>query len=277
MVAMTRQQMKSNDYATFDEAMKAEFGAGYDPSGAYRDLFNSEYDKHGDLTKATATARAKYAADKAAAEAARKAAEAAATQASSGGGSGDSGGGGGGGSSTCNTACSNSCGTECTKRCAANCGGGCQILAGGFTVGFKTIVGDATKTAAKAPTPLAQPKKKSVGGYANHGIYELGELGTETVLTASQTKILRDNILSNRPNSLISLLKSYNEGYDGINNSVSGVTPVEDNSTIIEKVELKMEVKQIANDYDARRAGEQALNEMMRIARKTGAANSIRR
>jgi hypothetical protein len=38
-----------------------------------------------------------------------------------------------------------------------------------------------------------------------------------------------------------------------------------------------MNVQQIANDYDARRAGEQALNEMMRIARKTSAANSIRR
>jgi len=119
--------------------------------------------------------------------------------------------------------------------------------------------------------------KAASGGYVNHGIYELGERGTETVFTASQTKVLRDNILSNRPNSLISLLKSYNEGYDGINNSVNGIAPIEDNSTVIEKVELNMEVKQIANDYDARRAGEQALNEMMRIARKTGATNSIRR
>jgi hypothetical protein len=118
---------------------------------------------------------------------------------------------------------------------------------------------------------------KASGGYVNHGIYELGERGTETVFTASQTKVLRDNILSNRPNSLISLLKSYNEGYDGINNSVNGIAPIEDNSTVIEKIELNMEVKQIANDYDARRAGEQALNEMMRIARKTGATNSIRR
>jgi hypothetical protein len=120
-------------------------------------------------------------------------------------------------------------------------------------------------------------KGKAAGGYVNHGIYELGELGTETVLTASQTKVLRDNILSNRPNSLVSLLKSYNESYDGINNPLSEVNPITDNSCNIDNVQMTMEVKQISNDYDARRAGEQALNEMIRIARKSGAANNVRR
>jgi len=38
-----------------------------------------------------------------------------------------------------------------------------------------------------------------------------------------------------------------------------------------------MNVSQIANDYDAQRAGEQALDEMLKIARKTYAKNSIRR
>jgi hypothetical protein len=38
-----------------------------------------------------------------------------------------------------------------------------------------------------------------------------------------------------------------------------------------------MNVSSIANDYDARRAGEQALSEMMRIARKTSAKNSVGR
>lgn len=120
-------------------------------------------------------------------------------------------------------------------------------------------------------------KKKAAGGYVGHGIYELGERGTETVLTAEQTQVLRNNILSNRPNSLISLLKSYNENYSNIANITSGIPQTTDNSVNIENVKVEMNVSKIANDYDAQRAGEQALAEMMRIARKTNAANSIRR
>lgn len=487
MVTMNREQMKHNDYAIFDDAMRAEFGAGYDSSGAYRDLFFSEYDKHGDLTKATATARAKYSADKAAAEAAKKVAEQTAAAAapasgdSGGGGGGSSGGSSGGGffgkigeavqtsiakmitgsndpkevikaglgplnthldwtetattathtptgqtfnkntttttstpktsdlvsnyanvsrtpsliptTTTTTTTTKTTTTTTTTTKNKNKSGGGCFIagtkiaMADGSLKNIEQVQLDEVIMAYDEQRQLFVPKRVikayphfntprvldillsdnthmgitpghpilttegwksrdienslyehntvatwlelgdtivglngnvnvvdiqemsipnnyttynleveechtyiangivvhnakahlASGGYADHGIYELGERGTETVLTASQTKVLRDNILSNRPNSLISLLKSYNEGYDGINNSVSGVTPVEDNSTVIEKVELNMEVKQIANDYDARRAGEQALNEMMRIARKTGAANSIRR
>jgi len=36
------------------------------------------------------------------------------------------------------------------------------------------------------------------GGYTNHGIYELGEKGTEAVFTAEQTSILRNKILANK-------------------------------------------------------------------------------
>jgi len=61
-------------------------------------------------------------------------------------------------------------------------------------------------------------KSRANGGYVGHGIYELGEQGTETVLTASQTQVLRNNILSNRPSSLISLLKTYNEGFSNMSN-----------------------------------------------------------
>jgi hypothetical protein len=48
-------------------------------------------------------------------------------------------------------------------------------------------------------------------------------------------------------------------------------------SIIIENASVNMNVQKIANDYDAKRAGEQALNEMLRIANKTSAANNIRR
>ena len=40
---------------------------------------------------------------------------------------------------------------------------------------------------------------------------------------------------------------------------------------------MSMEIQSIANDYDARRAGQQALEEMVRIARKTGNRSVTRR
>jgi spore maturation protein SpmA len=49
-----------------------------------------------------------------------------------------------------------------------------------------------------------------------------------------------------------------------------------DKSTQIGSISLNMDVKQIANDYDAKRAGEKAMEEMLRIARKSTTA-TIRR
>ena len=118
-------------------------------------------------------------------------------------------------------------------------------------------------------------KKTAHGGYVGHGIYELGELGTETVFTAAQTKILRDNILSNRPNSLLSLLKSYNEGYGHISDNVSKIENFTDNSTTIEYAEVKVMVDHLNDSYDAARAGDDIMKEMVNIARKTQINNRI--
>ena len=122
--------------------------------------------------------------------------------------------------------------------------------------------------------------KKKPEGYATGGYdYETGlamlhgtQSKPEAVLNATQTQILRDNILSNKPDSLISLLKAYNDSYkDGVS------TINNDSGIIIENATVNMNVQQIANDYDAQRAGEQALEKMLAIARKTSAKNSIRR
>jgi len=48
-------------------------------------------------------------------------------------------------------------------------------------------------------------------------------------------------------------------------------------SIVIENATVEMNVGSIANDYDARRAGEQALEQMLKIARKTGAQSVSRR
>ena len=123
--------------------------------------------------------------------------------------------------------------------------------------------------------------KTKPSGYAEGGYdYDTGLAmlhGTKTkpeaVFNATQTKILRENILSNKPNSLLSLLDTYNQAYkDGIGNITNN-----DSGITIENATVNMNVQQIANDYDAQRAGEQALAEMLRIARKSGSSNSVRR
>ena len=128
---------------------------------------------------------------------------------------------------------------------------------------------------------MIKPPKAAGGGYAKHGIYELGEKGTETVLTAEQTQVLRNNILSNRPNSLISLLKTYNESYGNISHisqELQNIKPESSESpVIIENASVNMNVTKMANDYDAQRAGEQALERMVQIARKTQGQNRIGR
>jgi len=51
----------------------------------------------------------------------------------------------------------------------------------------------------------------------------------------------------------------------------------DDKSINIENVSVNMNIEEIANDYDAQRAGEQAMAKIIEIARKTSAKNSIRR
>jgi len=100
----------------------------------------------------------------------------------------------------------------------------------------------------------------------------------EAVLNAEQTRILRDNILSNRPDSLISLLKSYNEAYHGLSSSAyDSITSNIDNSTIIEHAEVNVHVDKLANNYDAEKAGDDIMRQMLNIARKTKAQNRVGR
>ena len=133
------------------------------------------------------------------------------------------------------------------------------------------------------PPMITEEQKKNAvhaasGGYASHGIYELGELGTETVLNASQTKVLRDNILSNRPDSLINLLKSYNEAYHGLSqNAYDSISNTIANMVNIERAEVNLQIEKLADDYDSRRAANTIMDEMLRIASKTKANNSVRR
>lgn len=99
----------------------------------------------------------------------------------------------------------------------------------------------------------------------------------EYVLNAEQYKILKDGMLSGA-NTLSGTINS-------INNSIHNTANAKDlnnvnngtESIVIEKAEVNMNVAQLANDYDARRAGAAALDEMVRIARKSGTRTLSRR
>ena len=121
--------------------------------------------------------------------------------------------------------------------------------------------------------------------YKNGGLVDVTGLamlhGTsskpESVLNAYQTKILRENILGNKPNSLVNLLHSYNDAYKGLSSNTYDSISNSSNSTQIDKAEINLHIDKLANDYDAKRAANTIMDEMLRIASKTSANNSVRR
>ena len=99
----------------------------------------------------------------------------------------------------------------------------------------------------------------------------------EGILTAEQTSILRNEILSNKSTSLLSLLTDFRDAYTSAHGVSSYSSIGTSNGVIIENATVEMNVARIDNDYDAQRAGEQALDRMLQIARKTQGSNRIGR
>ena len=106
----------------------------------------------------------------------------------------------------------------------------------------------------------------------------IGETGKpEAVLNPEQTKILRENILGNTPNSLVNLLKDYNAAYHGLSSNTYDSISNNTYGGIIEHAEVNVHVDKLANNYDAAQAGEDIMREMLNIARKTNAQNRVGR
>ena len=306
-----QQQVQEADFKIYNDAMIKEFGQDYDKSGKYAKIFNETYANSRDITEASTAARGAYTADKLAAEKAERdriaAENAAKTQQAQTIQAAPAAQASGGGNNEVRELSSYWMDIGSSHQRVHKWSNGRisysnvephSFQSNGVCSKCKRYEASKDKSKQKAEakttaggsvlqTILAESKKprgKASGGYVNHGIYELGERGTETVLTASQTKVLRDNILSNRPSSLISLLKTYNEGFsqnhfDAYGKEIQTLynNTSNDSGINIENATVNMNVQQLANDYDAKRAGEQALAEIMRIARKTSANNSIRR
>ena len=141
-----------------------------------------------------------------------------------------------------------------------------------------------TKTSNKKEVVKPAEKKKKQQRFATGGLNtEAGWHyldGTpsrpEYVLNAEQTDILRTALLGTHPVAA-SLNRAAYGSINGMANSSTYSTVSNEGNITIENVEMNLNVPTIANDYDAKRAGEMAFNEMVKIARKTGTRSLSRR
>ena len=128
-------------------------------------------------------------------------------------------------------------------------------------------------TGANLQLEVREVPKLAVGGYIKQaGIAHVDP--NELVLTADQTSFLRNEILGNKPNSLLGMLTDLQSLQRTVSNT-STISNNHDASVIIENATVEMQVASIANDYDAQRAGEKALDKMLQIARKSQRQNRI--
>lgn len=123
-------------------------------------------------------------------------------------------------------------------------------------------------------------KQYEEGGLADYtGLAWLDGTPTkpESILNSEQTKWLRDNLDSlldlNSSNILLKIIDEIRS----IRAPYSNYSTDSDGAINIEHVELNMNVSQLADSYDARRAGKDIMDEIVRIARKTGKYNGLRR
>lgn len=120
----------------------------------------------------------------------------------------------------------------------------------------------------------------SISSYDRGGIIDKDKFALvhakESVLTADQTNTLRNDILGNKPTSLMNMLLDFKNAYNGLGSAASTVTNNSSGVTI-EQAIVEMHVSKIDNDYDAQRAGEQALEKMVQIARKSYGQNRVGR
>ena len=98
----------------------------------------------------------------------------------------------------------------------------------------------------------------------------------EAFMNADEVQMWKQDILGSGSHSLTTQLVNLRSVLDAIESSSSNIHTTVSEGITIEHAEVNMNVEQIANDYDARRAGANALDEMLKIARKAG-NNSIRR
>ena len=98
----------------------------------------------------------------------------------------------------------------------------------------------------------------------------------EGVLTPDQVDMLRQLTIAEGKQSIIRQFDTIKQQLADMSVPLTAINETTNNPIVIQNATVEMNIDSIANDYDARRAGEQALEEMMRIARKTS-VQSLRR
>lgn len=142
------------------------------------------------------------------------------------------------------------------------------------------------KVTKKPKSKISEEEKKmynlkfSKGGLARFtGLAQLDGTQTEpeAVLTQAQTAVLRNDILGNSRNSLLNLLVDFRNVVSGMNSAAAYTGTSNDNSVAIQNASVNMYVDSIDNNYGAQQAGDKVMDEILRIARKSGANNSVGR
>lgn len=145
---------------------------------------------------------------------------------------------------------------------------------------YKDNLSDSTadaETVKKAKADFEKWKNSTIFSYSHGGLADYTGLAMvhgsktrpEAFLNAEQTAMWKNDILGKR-NSLTSLLLDFTGALSDLADSNTYNTINRGEAINIDKAEVIMNVGSIANDYDARRAGESALEQMLNIARKTG-------
>lgn len=175
-----------------------------------------------------------------------------------------------------------------------------ESVKGGLDELIKKFVGDGSDEGKKDTKTEDEPKKEGTPAYANGGLITKtgyikvhGKEGKpESILSGEDTHALQafwEKVNADH-DAMMELRDSMYEQRNRISrqqleSAVLGAIPSitydslasNGDQIIIEQASVNMNVEQLANDYDAERAGQQALNEILRIAKKTKGWNRIGR
>ena len=147
-----------------------------------------------------------------------------------------------------------------------------------------------TNMLAQLDSSITEQRKKTIEKTAKNGlkVYERGGLvdftgpawvdGTkkkpEGILNAEQLEMLRNSVLTRR-NPIAALLADYG---DTIGNTANATTynTIDHGAVSIDHVDVNLNIAKVSNDYDSRRIGQNVMDEMVKIAKKTK-VNSLSR
>ena len=158
----------------------------------------------------------------------------------------------------------------------------------GYGIGSTAAQAKANATAlAKKKNPsgsyqVNKPYKLATGGLVKQPTYALiGEEGEEGILNAAQTEYLRKNLMGRHPDSFVTAVDDFFATLEADKRAMMALTSTNNAndyaSVNIEHASVNLQIDKLANDYDARRAANTIMQEMLHIASKSQSNNSVGR